>query len=127
MVNDDIVGGLKSGLERGEPLQQVMMSFLNAGYNKSEIEEAARSLMSEGNQLQMNKSQEKKPEETMQKSEPKKESKPLPVLGMFRPKPKEQKVSGYGKKKSANKIMIILMIVLAVIFVGVLSLFLLTQ
>jgi hypothetical protein len=44
MVNYDIVGGLRSALERGEPLKKAMMSLYNSGYKKEEIEEAARNL-----------------------------------------------------------------------------------
>jgi len=44
MLNDDIVGGLKSALERGATLKQAMMSLFNSGYKREEIEEAARSL-----------------------------------------------------------------------------------
>ena len=47
MVNQDILGGLKSALERGESLKQAMMTFYNAGYRKEEIEEAARALKEE--------------------------------------------------------------------------------
>ncbi len=43
-MNEEILGGLKSALERGESLQRAMMTFFNAGYNKEEIEEAARAL-----------------------------------------------------------------------------------
>jgi hypothetical protein len=42
MVNEEIVGGLVSALSRGDHLQKGMMSFYNAGYNKEEIEDAAR-------------------------------------------------------------------------------------
>jgi hypothetical protein len=41
MVNVEILEGLKAGLERGQSLKRVMMSFFNAGYSRSEIEEAA--------------------------------------------------------------------------------------
>jgi hypothetical protein len=42
MVNEEIIGGLISALSRGEPLQKAMMTFYNAGYEKQEIEEAAK-------------------------------------------------------------------------------------
>lgn len=42
MVNEEIIGGLVSALSRGDSLQKGMMSFYNAGYNKDEIEDAAR-------------------------------------------------------------------------------------
>jgi len=43
-MNDEIFGGLKSALDRGESLKRAMMTFYNAGYKKEEIEEAARAL-----------------------------------------------------------------------------------
>jgi outer membrane biosynthesis protein TonB len=42
MVNDDIVGGLRSAINRGESLRRAMMTFYNAGYKKEDIEEAAK-------------------------------------------------------------------------------------
>ena len=39
---DALLGGLESALARGQPLQKAMASFYNAGYEKKDIEEAAR-------------------------------------------------------------------------------------
>ena len=50
--NDDIVGGLKAAIERGEELKEAMMTFYNAGYSKKEIEEAARVYVTEKKQRQ---------------------------------------------------------------------------
>jgi hypothetical protein len=44
MSNEDIAGGLKSALARGESLEQAMTTFYNAGYSKEDIEWAAKSL-----------------------------------------------------------------------------------
>ncbi|MBU0894901.1 MAG: hypothetical protein KKF48_00095 [Nanoarchaeota archaeon] len=44
MVNQEIVEGLKLALHRGETLKQAMMSFFNSGYDRNEIQEAARAL-----------------------------------------------------------------------------------
>ena len=52
MVREDILGGLRNALARGQPLKQAMMSFYNAGYLKEEIEEAARALHLERTQPQ---------------------------------------------------------------------------
>ncbi len=41
MVNEEVLGGLISGLERGESLKKAMVTLFNAGYKKEEIEEAA--------------------------------------------------------------------------------------
>ncbi len=48
MVNDAILGALKSALERGESLKKAMMTLYNAGYKKEEISEAARSINENG-------------------------------------------------------------------------------
>jgi hypothetical protein len=42
MVNEEIYGGIKAALERGNTLKSAMMSFYNTGYKKEEIEAAAR-------------------------------------------------------------------------------------
>jgi len=44
MINETIFHGLIEALSRGESLQSAMFSFYNAGYNKQEIEDAAREL-----------------------------------------------------------------------------------
>ncbi len=47
MVNEAILGALKSALARGESLKKAMMTVYNAGYKREEISEAAR-LINEG-------------------------------------------------------------------------------
>ena len=46
MVREDILGGLKIALSKGQSLESAMQSFYNAGYEKEEIEDAARALYS---------------------------------------------------------------------------------
>ena len=60
-TNQEILGGLKSAIARGESLKDAMMTFYQAGYDKSEIEEAARSYLNEGNHpvIDSSKNQEK--------------------------------------------------------------------
>ncbi len=53
MINEEILAGLKSALERGQSLQRAMMALYNAGYKKEEIEEAARSLMEFSSESQL--------------------------------------------------------------------------
>lgn len=48
MVNEEIVGGIISGMERGESMQKAMMTLFNAGYKKEEIEEAAALIVNLG-------------------------------------------------------------------------------
>jgi len=45
LTNQEILGGLKAALERGQNLKQAMMSFYQAGYKKEEIEDAARAYL----------------------------------------------------------------------------------
>lgn len=42
MVREDLLGGIKSAINRGESLKQAMFSLYNAGYKKQDIEEAAK-------------------------------------------------------------------------------------
>jgi len=44
-MNEEVLGGLRSALERGQTLERAMMTLFNSGYKKEEIEEAARSLL----------------------------------------------------------------------------------
>lgn len=43
--NDDIIGGIRAAISRGETLKQAMVTLFNAGYSKEEIEDAARRYM----------------------------------------------------------------------------------
>ncbi len=117
MVNEEIVGGLKAALERGESLKRAMNTFFNAKYNKKEIEEAAASLS------------EFVPETAVQ---PKSVSAPVP-FGI----PKEaqaavqespfpasqlaQKVSEYGEEKKGGKLIVFVLIALLVFLSGALT------
>lgn len=83
MINEEIVGGLKNALERGDSLKNAMISFYNAGYDKKEIEEAAKTLLNYPTA---------KPEATPEpakKIEIKKEIPPQKIV---------QKVSQYGEE-----------------------------
>jgi len=48
--NDDILGGIKAAIERGEELKEAMTAFYNAGYTKKEIEDSARKYILEKRQ-----------------------------------------------------------------------------
>jgi hypothetical protein len=91
MVNEEIVGGIKNALERGDSLRDAMMSFFNAGYDRKEIEEAAAVLL----HYPIKKAETKTPVPEIKKVEPKVEHKieliPIPKV--------VQKVSSYGEEK----------------------------
>jgi hypothetical protein len=42
--SQEIIGGLKNALDRGEPLAKAKQSFLNAGYKPEEIESAVQKM-----------------------------------------------------------------------------------
>lgn len=52
MIKEDLVGGLKIALSKGQSLQDAMQSFYNAGYPREQIEAAARTLKDEQTQIQ---------------------------------------------------------------------------
>ena len=47
-MRNDILGGLRLALSRGQSLENAMQSFYNSGYTKEDIEEAARALKEGG-------------------------------------------------------------------------------
>lgn len=81
MIRADIFGGLKLALTKGETLKQAMISFYNAGYNKAEIEEAAKAV--------------KQGFQTVMPQQPEKVA-PTPKTSPALIKP-VQRVSSYGK------------------------------
>ena len=52
MVKEEIVEGLRAALNKGQSIKRAMMSFYNAGFNKQDIEEAAKALAAGINQQQ---------------------------------------------------------------------------
>lgn len=136
MVKQDILNGLKLALEKGETLENAMMSFYLAGYDKKDIEMAA----AEVNNMHItpakpitktqlatdNKKEKKKRFGFFRKKETKKIDNKLPKKTQVKPTP--QKVSSYGnveKKKSLKKKRLLILIVLisiVLISLGILSL-----
>ena len=112
MVNQEILGGLRLVLNRGESLEKAMLSFYNAGYKKEEIEEAAKFLQNP-EQIQ-----------NTQQSE-------IPNTAI---KPSSKKVSDYNTAensksnliKKTGKWLLTAIIIAAIIFVGLLIAFLVT-
>lgn len=143
-MNDEILGGLRNALERGDTLQKAMMTFYNAGYKKEEIEEAARFLSQ--NPIPVSPS----PSSISPSPTPatkigllqKKEQKPIiPVVPPQvpsaspmnkqivsdyeapapQPSQVQQNVSGYGEKKSSDKVLITVLITILVLLFGILG------
>ena len=105
-MNEEILGGLKSATNRGETLQQAMMTFYNAGYKREEIEESAKFFQ-----------QGTIPQSTeILKKEEKIEQKKI----------SNEKVSSYGtpnKKDRTKRLLITLISITSIIFLGLLILF----
>lgn len=132
MVKQDILQGLKLALEKGESLEQAMMSFYLAGYLKKDIEEAAREV--NGMNLTPVQTTTKSVTETKSPTNNKKEKKSL--FGFLTRKknedkstkkilvtPSPQKVSSYGdeKKKSLKKKRLLILIVFILIILTLLG------
>lgn len=47
----EISGGIKNALDRGEPLEKAKQSFTNAGYTPQEVQEAAQKVASKPSQI----------------------------------------------------------------------------
>lgn len=108
-MNEEILGGLKSATNRGESLQQAMLTLYNAGYKKDEIEEAAQAF-----QLYKGISQQTPIAETKELKEDFK-------------KISKNKVSSYespNKKDKTKKLLLMLILITSIIFVGTLVFFL---
>jgi type VII secretion protein EssA len=106
--NEDIIGGLKSAVSRGEDLKQAMMSFYNAGYTKQEIEDAARKYLMEKTELKKDTGSLKKIEKkedtknNEEKEKAKKEIKPT-ISELNSTKTGESISSGAELKKEQKK------------------------
>ncbi len=114
--NDDVLGGIKAAIERGETLKDSMMTFLNAGYSKEEIQEAARNYLMEKSEITaMNNSQLNQkapiakpvvqtPKEPEKKQEIKPEQKQTPISPEeHKPFPVKKIISRPIKKFSSQK------------------------
>ncbi len=108
MVKEEIVEGLKSALARGESLEKAMESFYNAGYEREEIEDAARSLQSDNEEKNQDIEDAEGPNNTPDNTDA---NTPVP----------SQKVSRYEYSEpwsTKRKIFLILVITLMIIIIG---------
>ncbi|MEA3248321.1 MAG: hypothetical protein U9Q73_01305 [Nanoarchaeota archaeon] len=105
----ELVGGLKNAFERGESFIKAKQSFINAGYQPSEVEAAARELRKS---ISPTTPQAVTPAETKKS-----------ILDIGKSKTKQLPVTPgvhSTKKKSISKILIVFLIIISIlIFVGV--------
>lgn len=108
LTNQEILGGLKAALERGQNLKQAMMSFYQAGYKKEEIEDAARAYLylqrgnSEAEVLSKKQPPQIKGAENKE-SEKKPEAKPGGLFGKKKEEEKEKPKTGLPGKEGEIK------------------------
>ena len=147
MTNQEILGGLKSAVSRGQSLKQAMMSFYQAGYKKEEIEDAARAYLylQKGNseaQVLANKPREEvtsNPQETEKKEQSQKlkkenfvskvEQNKVPQIGWkakeHDKKSSTQKVSAYDSERKIRqlkgKTVTITLVAILVFLLGILA------
>jgi hypothetical protein len=103
-MKEEIIGGLKNAIERGEPMEKAVQSFVKAGYNPQEVRAAANAL-SQGATSIIH--AEEKPAE-----------KPFPTPS--------SPLSPEGKpaeKKKSRRTLIIILIVILVLIIGAIGVF----
>ena len=141
MLNEEILGGLKSAIDRGESLQKAMMTFYNAGYKKEEIEEAARFLNEhpiEQPQVSASVPSAKPKSELFSKKQEPIPSTPISVpqapiepahpvqqvvsnYGASQQPQQIQPVSGYEKKEPKDRVIVVILITILVFLLGLLA------
>ena len=103
-----IIGGIKNALERGSSIEKAKESFITAGYDAADVEEAAKTLAP---------AEEKKPQKQVVPAQPfvftgKMTEKPLPEL----PKP-----GAIKQKKKSNWIRNVIIVVSVIVFLLILN------
>jgi len=117
MVNEEILGGLKSALNRGESLRQSMMSFYDAGYKKEDIEAAARALQEPESGQPARQTQQTQNAQPVQQIKSKPEAMPQQPIRTV------QRVSNYGQEdfKPGREWVLFVMVALLLVLVGILA------
>jgi len=138
MVNQAILGGLKSAVARGQSLQKAYYSFINAGYEKIEVDEAFATLtMPTENSIVSNPSQIVKQQYSVQPKSnlPPISIKPLPpnqiqfqkvIVPPANAFPRVQTsaivkdASEYSSPKKSNSVAILLMVLILIFLMAIL-------
>ncbi len=104
MINDEVMGGLKSALGRGESLKRAMMTLFNAGYKREDIEEAAAVLTEPSIIGRYNQPLNPVPKNAMIKPSAGEALKPASQTPSSNNIQSIQKVSGYGEKNPKENV-----------------------
>lgn len=123
MVRDDLFGGLKLALSKGETLRKAMITLYNAGYKKEEIEDAAKLLQEQlrNKQVQLSK-QFSKPKKVFKKTL-QKQIKPKKISIKENQISPSKQISSYGNSLQSyqiNRMTLIILISFLILLVGTL-------
>lgn len=134
MAKEEIVEGLRVAINKGEPLKQAMMSFFNAGFDKKDVEEAAKALSARTLQQRSGLALQQQQVPIQQQTQPQimplpgqiQQQIPVQPIQQFRQLPQTfqpvQMVSDYGKKPGMTSLIItIILIFLLLSLLGILS------
>jgi hypothetical protein len=110
-MNEEILSGLRTGMERGFSLDSAVQSFINAGYNPAEVNEAA-ALVARGQAPASIKPSSQIPVQPLPKT---------PQVGMPQPKLSETSKLQTTEKPATPKkmkLLLIIAIILILLIVG---------
>ncbi len=110
-AEQDLLGGIEAGISRGQTLKEAMISLYNSGYEKPEIEKAARAYLDIVNKRkiagvapQVKPAEKPKEEDSEKKSEDLKKGKESDKKSSsFDSKKSPQVVSSYGQESQEDK------------------------
>ena len=110
---NELIGGIKNALERGENPEKTKQSFLNAGYKKQEIEKAINHVMQISPQSLPQKEEVQQPKPSPTPAQTQTNQPPTPT----QQNNQTQQIPQQPQKKF-SKLWIIVMIVLAIVVIG---------
>jgi len=117
-MRDDIIGGIRNALDRGATLEQAAKSFINAGYNESEVRQAAK-VFGEG-AISMTSPEVQSPSQKPQITQPQPVQPPGQMLVPTQARTRAQPLPISTKTKRFPIKIIILIMILLILF-GVLA------
>ena len=127
MVREDIVAGLKNAVERGYPLETAKQAFLNAGYSRQEVEEAATYLSRGAINIQqpmqpIRPQQQAQPAQYQQPQQPYPQPAQYPQYPQQQPQPTlmQQQIQKPAEKKGKGLVisLIVLLVILVIAAIG---------
>ncbi len=127
-MREDIYGALKNAIERGESIESAVRSFINAGYNETEVREAAQALSSiSPNSFIIRDSSAVQNGWPLQKSEMQgKNAGNAPMAPAYTAMPSKKEINRI-KPKADMKLIVLVTVLLLLVFVLIASFFLKTQ